>query len=748
MAGRLRSEASAYLRQHAGNPVDWWPFGDPAFKQARLRDVPVFVSVGYAACHWCHVMAHESFEDQGTADYLNEHFVSIKVDREERPDVDSVYMAATQAMTGQGGWPMSVFTLPDGRAFYAGTYYPPRPAPGMPSFRQLLEAVNDAWHQRRGSVEASAAALVEVLEGAADNNRKLMGSLLPFDPDARPTSLGAPASLLDEAVRVLAGQEDRDFGGFGDVPKFPPSSTIQFLLRHAAAVRPAAEETVAGAYGHEGEDASQPPVGEDAESGPDLARGLAERTLEAMAASALYDQLEGGFARYAVDRQWSVPHFEKMLYDNVQLLRAYAQWATQSAPGPGRDFACAIAAGTADWMIGRLGLPAGGFASSLDADTVIEGLHQEGGTYLWSLDELREAVGDQAAWVADVMGIGETGTVTATGSPLHPGRRLSADEQRHWDGLRPSLLALRNRRPQPARDEKVVAGWNGLAMAALAETAGLLGRDDLLAAAVGTAEYLQRAHFGGGGTSGTLARVSHDGSASMVQGLLEDYAGFAEGLFALYAATGDDRWYLLAEQLVLEAERIFLNDGVLSDTAIKPSQLAAASGPSNPADPFETATPSGTNLMAGVLLTYAGYSGSSRHRQLAAQLLQYLERVAPKVPRVAGWGLAIAEAMLAGPVELAVVGQPEPAEELVRAAKATGSPGMVVAVRTTGRTSRAQQAGGAEPGSPQAGADPVPLLRDKPAPESGALAYVCRGMVCRHPVSTVDELAAQLPSGR
>jgi uncharacterized protein len=738
MAGRLRSEASAYLRQHAGNPVDWWPFGDQAFEQARLRDVPVFVSVGYAACHWCHVMAHESFEDQAAADYLNEHFVSIKVDREERPDVDAVYMAATQAMTGQGGWPMSVFTLPDGRAFYAGTYYPPRPAPGMPSFRQLLEAVNDAWHQRRPSVEASAAALVEVLEGAADNNRKLMGNLLPFAAEDAATPVSFAPSLLDDAVRALAGQEDREYGGFGDVPKFPPSSTVQFLLRHAAAARHEVEAA-------EGQDAAAGAEGDDAAAGADLARGLAVRTLEAMANSALYDQLEGGFARYTVDRQWSVPHFEKMLYDNVQLLRAYAQWGTQSGPGSNRDFACAVAAGTADWMIRRLGLPGGGFASSLDADTVIEGVHQEGGTYLWSPDELREAIGEAADWVADAMGVGEPGTVTATGSPLHPGRRLDAEERRRWDEVRPALLAVRNGRAQPGRDEKVVAGWNGLAIAALAETAGLLGREDLLAAAVSTAEYLRRVHLDDGGT---LARVSHDGSVGGVQGLLEDYAGFAEGLFALYASTGDERWYLLAEQLVIDAERTFLNDGVLSDTAIKPSQLAAASGPANPADPFEAATPSGTNLLAGALLTYAGYSGSLRHRQLAVRLLQYLERVAPKVPRVAGWGLAVAEATLAGPVELAVVGEPEPADELVRAAKATGSPGMVVAVRTTGGTSEAQEAAGAEPGPRESGAERVPLLKDKPAPGSGALAYVCRGRVCRRPVSTVDELVAELSSGR
>ncbi|EMY32970.1 hypothetical protein D477_017479 [Arthrobacter crystallopoietes BAB-32] len=738
MSGRLRNEASAYLRQHAGNPVDWWPFGDQAFEQARLRDVPVFVSVGYAACHWCHVMAHESFEDQATADYLNEHFVSIKVDREERPDVDSVYMAATQAMTGQGGWPMSVFTLPDGRAFYAGTYYPPRPAPGMPAFRQVLAAVKEAWDQRRPSVEASASALAEVLEGAADNNRKLMGSLLP-PAEGTETSLATRLpGLLDEAVRVLDEQEDRDYGGFGDAPKFPPSSVVQFLLRHAANGPHFQERDGAGNLGR-GDEAEDSAVqtgspGPDGAGTADSALGLASRTLERMATSALYDQLEGGFARYAVDRQWSVPHFEKMLYDNVQLLRAYAQWAAQSPPGPDRDLARAVAAGTADWMIGRLGLAEGGFASSLDADTVIDGVHHEGATYLWSPAELREAIGEDAEWVASLMGVGDRGNVTATGSTLHPGRRLDPEEQRRWDGLKPKLLAVRNQRPQPARDEKVVAGWNGLAIAALAETADLLGRDDLLAAAVGAAEYLQRVHLEG---RGALARVSHAGTAGSIQGLLEDYAGLAEGLFALYASTGDERWYRLAAELVTAAEGIFLKDGVLSDTAGQPAQLAAASGAWSPADPFESATPSGTNLFAGALLTYAAYSGSLRHRLLAEQLLQYLELVAPKAPRVAGWGLAVGEALLAGPVELALVGKRTAVTALAKAARSTGSPGMVIAMRFGDQASDA---------STTSGESDVPLLENRPGPEGGAFAYVCRRMVCRRPVATVEELVAELRS--
>ncbi|NMR28301.1 thioredoxin domain-containing protein [Crystallibacter degradans] len=711
MAGRLRSEASAYLRQHAGNPVDWWPFGDQAFEQARLRDVPVFISIGYAACHWCHVMAHESFEDQATADELNEHFVSIKVDREERPDVDAVYMAATQAMTGQGGWPMSVFALPDGRAFYAGTYYPPRPASGMPSFRQVLAAVSEAWTQRRSGVEESATALSEALGRAEDGNRQLLGNLVQV-PDGGWT--GQLPTYLEQGVRLLAQQEDRQFGGFGDAPKFPPSSVVQFLLRHAAS-----GSSTAG-----------------------LADGLAGRTLATMAGSALYDQLDGGFARYAVDRQWSVPHFEKMLYDNVQLLRAYAQWAMQSPPGADRELGAAVASETADWMVSRLGMPGGGFASSLDADTVVDGVHHEGATYLWSVAELDDVLGADGAWAAETMNVGARGTVSEMGSPLHPGRRLDSAEQQRWNALKPALLDVRNRRPQPARDDKIVAGWNGLAIAALAETAELLDRPDLLAAAEAAADYLLRVHLDDGGR---LARVSHDGAAQGIEGLLEDYAGCAEGFFALYAVAGAERWYRAAEQLVLRTRGLFLRDGVLSDSAARPAQLSAAAGERGAADPLESATPSGANLFAGVLLTYAAYSGSTEHRGLAENLLQYLERAAPKVPRAAGWGMAVAQALLAGPVELAVVGEADTVAELVRAARKAGLPGMAVARGTggTGRSGGAAGAGGTA-GNGETAESVVPLLAGRPAPAEGALAYVCRGMVCRRPVGSVEELVAEL----
>jgi uncharacterized protein YyaL (SSP411 family) len=718
MAGRLRTEASAYLRQHAGNPVDWWPFGDQAFEQARLRDVPVFVSVGYAACHWCHVMAGESFEDQATAEYLNEHFIPVKVDREERPDVDSIYMAATQLMTGQGGWPMSVFTLPDGRAFYAGTYFPPRPLPGQPSFRQVLQAVHEAWEQRRGAVETTAVSVAQALAQAGEANRGLLGDLSVVPGGGLPLPSGSPAvepgpvhvpsgeagetdheAVLEEAVEVLSGQEDTVFGGFGGAPKFPPSAVLHFLLRHAGASR---------------SDSAQ------------QAAGLSARTLTAMAGSALYDQLEGGFARYTVDRRWSVPHFEKMLYDNVQLLRVYAQWAVQSPAGAERDLGCAIAAGTAEWLVDRLQLSHGGIASSLDADTVVDGVHHEGATYLWSPEELREVLGaDDGAWVASVMSVGERGNVTATGSTLNPGRTLEPDEQQRWAALRPVLLAARQQRAQPARDEKVVAGWNGLAVAGLAEAGELLGRAELTAAAVAAADYLLSVHLDG---SGRLARVSHDGSAQRFEGLLEDYAGGAEGLFALYAATGDSRWYRAAERLVLRAEAVFLRHGTLSDQAVPAAQVAAAAGAVPPADPLESATPSGTSLFAGVLATYAAYSGSVRHRDLAGRLLGYLGRIAARAPRAAGWGLAAAQALVAGPVELAVTGNPGAAAALIAAARASGSPGIVVARRAADATQE----------------DAAPLLAGKPVPADGALAYVCRGMVCRRPVATAPALLTEL----
>jgi uncharacterized protein YyaL (SSP411 family) len=698
----LGAEPSAYLRQHAGNPVHWQPFGDAAFASAASRDVPVFLSIGYAACHWCHVMARESFEDQATADYLNSHFVAVKVDREERPDVDAVYMAATQAISGEGGWPMSVFLTPEGRAFHAGTYFPPRPMPGRPSFRQVLEAVHEAWAERRGAVEENARSLAQnmgqvQLAAAVDVSR-------PPEP--------LDAGLLPAAVRSLAGSEDPDDGGFGTAPKFPPSAVLEFLVRHAAVPSDTAEE----------------------------AREMAGRTLAAMARSALFDQLDGGFARYSVTRDWSVPHFEKMLYDNAQLLRVYVHWIRLggTAGFPATE-AADVAARTADWMLTALGLPDGGLASSLDADTVVDGEHHEGASYLWTPGELERVLGaDDAAAVAWMMNVGARGTVSELGSPLHPGRALDGDEARLWLDVMPRLREARARRPQPARDEKVVAGWNGLAVAALADAGAVLDRPDLVAAAGRIAGYLERVHWRSDPVkpaSEELVRVSHGGAARGIGGLLEDYAFCAEGFLALYSATGSPRWYTLAEAVIQTACTRFVDGGHLADSAGESAQVVSAQGGKPGLDFFDDATPSGAAAFAGALLSYAGLSGSEEHRTMAGNVLSLLPPLATRAPRVAGWLLATAQAALSGPLEAAIVGPAGPERDaLHRALLLSPSPGLVVAA------GEAEAADGGKPAE-------VPLLRQRPAGPGGApLVYVCRGMVCDRPVATVEEALERVSS--
>ncbi|MCE3292870.1 MAG: thioredoxin protein [Arthrobacter sp.] len=703
----LGDEPSAYLRQHAGNPVHWQPFGDQAFANAAARDVPVFLSIGYAACHWCHVMAHESFEDQAVADYLNEHFVAVKVDREERPDVDSVYMAATQAISGEGGWPMSVFLTPEGLAFYAGTYYPPRPLPGRPSFLQVLEAVHDAWSERRNGVEQNAQALAQNMGQAQLSAAvRLDGPPGMLDPE-----------LLPAAVRSLALSEDPDAGGFGAAPKFPPSAVLEFLVRHAAAPSETAGE----------------------------ARAMAGRALAGMARSALFDQLDGGFARYSVTRDWSVPHFEKMLYDNAQLLRVYVHWVrlggTDNFPA---EEAAHVAMRTARWMLASLGLGsnAEALASSLDADSVINGVHHEGGTYLWTVPDLEDVLGNNDAdAVARIMNVKEKGTVSELGSPLHPARALAPEEAELWTRVRPRLLAARNDRPQPARDEKVVAGWNGLAVAALAEAGAVLDEPGLVDAAVRIGEYLEQVHWKP--DAARLVRVSHGGTARGIGGLLEDYAFCAEGFLGLFSVTGNARWYRLAESLITAARARFVVDGGLADTAGESLPVTNAQGGRPGLEPFDGATPSGAAAFAGVLLSYAALSGSAEHRALAGNILSLLPPIATRAPRAVGWLLATAQAAAEGPVEAAVVGPSGPArDELHRALLQSPSPGLVIAVGDE------PPAGDAVGDSSRVPVPSVPLLRGRTAGAGGVpLVYLCRDMVCDRPVGSVPEVLERLNGG-
>ncbi|MDT0342358.1 thioredoxin domain-containing protein [Streptomyces litchfieldiae] len=662
MANRLAAETSPYLLQHADNPVEWWPWCAEAFEEARRRDVPVLLSVGYASCHWCHVMARESFEDASVAAYLNAHFVSVKVDREERPDVDSVYMDAVQAATGQGGWPMTVFMTADGEPFFFGTYFPPRPHADIPSFTQLLQGVHTAWTDRRG----------EISQVAGRITRELAERRLTYTAPAPPG-----AEDLAAAVGGLAGEFDAANGGFGGAPKFPPSMALEFLLRHHA------------------------------RTGAAEALRMAERTCEAMARGGIYDQLGGGFARYAVDATWTVPHFEKMLYDNALLARVY----THLWRATGSDLARRVALETADFMVRELRTAEGGLASALDADSEAPegGGHAEGAFYVWSPEQLTAALGPaDAALAAEVFGIGEAGTLRLPGEPAP-------------EGLRARLLAAREGRPRPERDEKVIAAWNGLAIAALAETGACFGRPDLVDAAVAAAELLVAVHLT---PDGRLARTSRDGRAGPSAGVLDDYGDVAEGFLALYAVTGTRAWLDRAGALLETVLARFTGeDGELFDTADDAERLIR-----RPQDPTDGATPAGWTAAAGALLSYAAYTGSDRHRGAAERALGIVTSLGPRAPRFIGWGLAVAEAALDGPREVAVVGPPDDAatRALHDTALRATAPGAVVAHGV--------------PGAP----DLPPLLADRPLRDGRPTAYVCRGFVCSAPTTDPETLADQL----
>jgi uncharacterized protein len=644
MANRLASATSPYLLQHKDNPVDWWQWGDDAFAEAHRREVPVLLSVGYAACHWCHVMAHESFEDEPTAEFVNAHFVCVKVDREERPDVDAVYMEATQAMTGHGGWPMTCFLTPAGEPFFCGTYFPPADRPGMPSFLRVCGSVVSAWDERRGEIEAAGADVVRQLAER---------SVAPSPVDG-----GLSTAQLDAAAERLGAEHDDAWGGFGGAPKFPPSMALEFLLRHHSRTgSPRSLECVAV-------------------------------TCERMARGGIYDQLAGGFARYSVDARWVVPHFEKMLYDNALLARVYAHWWRSS----GSPLARRVALETCDWMLAELRTPDGGFASALDADS--EG--EEGRFYVWTPEE----IGPVAA---------ELFAVTAAGTFEH-GRsvlQLPQDptDQEQYAAQRARLLELRARRVRPARDDKVVAAWNGLAIGALAECGALFDRPDLVEAATTCAELLADVHM----VDGRLRRVSRDGVVGVPDGVLEDHGDVAEGLLALHQVTGERRWLDLAGSLVDLAVMHFADPrGGFFDTADDAEQLVR-----RPQDPTDNATPSGSAAVAGALVSHAALAGRTDHRDAAILALATVADIVGRFPRFAGWAAAVGEALAAGPLEIAVVGSPS----LARIARLSTSPGAVVV--SNGDS---------------------PLLSGRPA---GA-AYVCRAFVCDAPTTDPDELRKRL----
>jgi uncharacterized protein YyaL (SSP411 family) len=594
---RLAAATSPYLLQHADNPVDWWPWGEGAFGEARRRNVPLLISIGYSACHWCHVMAHESFSDPTTASAMNAGFVCVKVDREERPDVDAVYMQATQAMTGHGGWPMTVFADHLGRPFFCGTYFPPRSRGSVPGFLQVLAQVAAAWAGKRDEVtQVGAAVAARMAE-------------LAVPVGGRGKDGGAPGvEGLDAAVERLAEEYSADAerggvgAGFGGAPKFPPSMTLLQLLRHHARTESAA------------------------------ALAMVAQTCNAMARGGIYDQLGGGFSRYAVDGTWTVPHFEKMLYDNALLLRVYALlWRTSPSPLYRR-----IAEETAGFMIRELGTASGGFASALDADT--DGV--EGLTYAWTYQELVDVLGAEDAKIAAAAyEVTKAGNFEDGKSVLRLAAEPAGDAKNPEDVRRVAakLRVARAQRPQPGRDDKIVASWNGLAISALVEASVALGRADLRSAALRCGQLLVGVHF----EDGRLVRTSRDGVASENPGVLEDYGCVAEGFVSLFTATGDRAWLEHAGALLDTMREQFREDGGLYDTAADAAPLYF-----RPSDPTDNASPSGTSAAAAAFAAYAQAAGSQQALADAHAALGASRALAAQAPRFAGYGLAVAELLV------------------------------------------------------------------------------------------------------
>ena len=685
---RLANETSPYLLQHAHNPVDWFPWGPDALTRAKLLDRPIFLSIGYAACHWCHVMERESFEDEATAAYLNEHFIAIKVDREERPDLDQVYMGAVQALTGGGGWPMSVFLTPEGRPFYGGTYFPDTPRHGLPSFRQLLDGIDLAWRTQRAELEQTGARLVAGLVAGA-----------------RTAASEAPSpDVLERAVTLIVQSSDAINGGWGGAPKFPQPMTIELLLRRAAA----------------GESRTLP---------------VARRALDRMADGGIHDQLGGGFHRYSTDARWLVPHFEQMLYDNAQLARVYLHaWGLTGDPRY-----LAVAMGTLDYLLRELRTDDGAFAASQDADT--GGV--EGATFTWRAEEIREILGEDVALFSTAYGVTAGGNWEGATilSRLRTGAELAQlyglpvrDVEGRLEGARERLLALRAARPQPARDDKALAAWNGLAIGTLADAARLLGFaadgtvPGLAAAASRYREAAEQAATtildGLLGPDGRLGRSWKDGRVSG-QGVLEDYANLADGLLALHEATFDEHWFTTARALMDSVlERFTDPDGGFFDTATDHERLVT-----RPKDSQDNATPSGGAMATFVLLRLAALTGEGRYRTAAERAIATVTPLAVRYPTAFATWLQAIDLVLTDIAEIAVVGDlAEPAtRELLREASAGYAPARVVAASAL-----------------EGSASAIPLLHDRPRLGGLPTAYVCRGFACRAPVTDAAALRAQL----
>jgi len=667
---RLAKETSPYLLQHAENPVDWYPWGDEALTRARSEDRLILLSIGYSACHWCHVMAHESFENEKTALLMNDNFVNIKVDREERPDLDAVYMAAVQAISGGGGWPLTVFLTPEGKPFYGGTYFPPEDKYGMPGFARVLRAVADFYRNRRGEVEQAAQQIMTALEAKADIPRK-RGSLV--------------AATLDQAFLALKGDFDAANGGFGAAPKFPQPLILEFLLRH---------------YGR---------------TGGKEALNMVSMTLEKMAKGGIYDQIGGGFHRYATDGKWLVPHFEKMLYDNALLSQVYLHAYIVT----GTSLFRRIAAETIDYVLREMTSPEGGFYSTQDAD--IEGV--EGKYYLWAHDEVTEILGKETARIVnDYYGVTVKGNSEGR-NILHVPGDLPAEESDAIKQARVSLLKRRERRVRPARDDKILASWNGLMLASLAEAACVLNRDDYLAAAVANGSFLLGAML----SEGYLKHTCKDDKGRSA-GYLDDYALVTEGLLSLHQATFEGRWLREAIRLTDVMVEEFWDEptGRFYDTGRRHEALFV-----RPRNLHDGAMPSGSSAAALALIKVSRLTGNQRFEDMAARALKAVQEEMSHHPLGFGNWLCALDFYLSPPEEVVIVGfrDSQATADLLAILFNSWLPNKVIAARDPADT---------------APMDNLTLLQNRAMIDDRPTVFVCEGYSCRSPMNDPDSLRKHL----
>jgi uncharacterized protein YyaL (SSP411 family) len=685
MPNRLANETSPYLLQHQDNPVDWYPWGPEALERSRRENRPILLSVGYSACHWCHVMEHESFEDPETARMMNEHFVNIKVDREERPDIDSIYMNAVQQMTGHGGWPMTVFLTPDGAPFYGGTYYPPEPRHGMPSFRQVLLGIAEAYRERRGDVDRSA----EELRGALRQSMSMRGPAQTLD-----------TPVLDRAYHALAARFDARHGGLGGAPKFPQPMTLEFLLRHWS------------------------------RTGNPEALRMVEHTLRKMAGGGMYDQIGGGFHRYSVDAKWLVPHFEKMLYDNALLARAYLHAYQATGDAEYRRVVEEVLL----YVQREMRSPEGGFYSAQDADS--EG--EEGKFYVWAPEEVDAVLGpEDGPLFRRFYDVTEAGNFEGK-NILHMDR--ASEEVAREAGVpvvelervlargRELLYEARSERVWPGRDDKVLTSWNAMMLQSFAEAARVLGRSEYEEVAVESADFLLRELR----RNGRLLRTWKGGEAK-IDAFLEDHALLVDALIALYEATGDLRRVREARELAEQMLERFWEEeeGVFYDTAADAESLVV-----RPRDPFDNATPSGTSAAALALLRLASLTGEGRYARVAIQVLQGMGELLTRIPAAFGHLLSALDFHLAVPREVVVVGRrgEEDTEALLEVLRHGFRPNTLLALRDPGAGGEVEEL--------------IPLLEGRTQLDGRATAYVCERYTCQLPVTDAQALEAQLTPER